>query len=124
MNYKSYKELDVWLVARELAKEVYRITTTFPKEEMYGIVNQMRRSAVSISSNIAEGFGRNSKTDSIRFFIIARGSLFELETQLYISLDLNFISKEIFDTIILKLDHDRKLLSRLIRYFKNSENLK
>ena len=72
---KSYIELDVWVEARELVSSTYRIIKGFPKEEMYGIINQMRRCSVSIPSNIAEGCGRQAPKDIIRFLYISRGSL-------------------------------------------------
>ena len=90
-EYKTYKELDVWLKSRSLVKDVYLITQSFPKEELYGLVSQMRRCAVSIPSNIAEGYGRQYKKETIQFFHIARGSLYELETQLFIAFDLNYL---------------------------------
>jgi four helix bundle protein len=90
-NYKKYTELNVWLEARKLTTSIYSITKKFPKEEQYGLSNQMRRCAVSIPSNIAEGCGRNHKKDSLQFFYISRGFTYELETQLYLSADLRFI---------------------------------
>jgi four helix bundle protein len=78
----SYTDLDVWKASRELAGWVYALTKEFPKEELFGIVNQIRRCAVSIPSYITEGCGRNTAKDSLQFFFIARGSLYELETQL------------------------------------------
>lgn len=82
MAYKTYKELDVWLKARAFVKDIYLITKEFPKDELYSLVAQMRRCAISIPSNVAEGYGRQYKKESIQFFHIARGSLYELETQL------------------------------------------
>jgi four helix bundle protein len=87
-NMKQYTELDGWINSRELASLVYELTKSFPKEEMFGLTSQIRHSAVSVSSNIAEGCGRNSSRDTIQFLFISRGSLYELETQLYISYDL------------------------------------
>lgn len=81
---KSYKDLDVWQAARILANQVYSITRDFPRDEQFGLTSQMRRCSVSIPSNIAEGCGRNHPKNSIQFFFIARGSIYELETQLYI----------------------------------------
>jgi 23S rRNA-intervening sequence protein len=81
-NYKRYTDLEVWNEARALTTFVYSETKTFPKDELFGLTNQMRRCAVSIPSNMAEGCGRNHTKDSLQFFHIARGSLYELETQL------------------------------------------
>jgi four helix bundle protein len=88
---KRYKDLNVWQEARKLSKDIYSLTSEFPKEEQFGLINQMRRCAISVPSNIAEGCGRNYPKDSIQFFHISRGSLYELETQLYLSFDLNYI---------------------------------
>jgi four helix bundle protein len=87
-EYKKYIELNVWIYARKLVNIVYALTKLFPKEEQFGLTNQMRRCAVSIPSNIAEGCGHNHKKDGLQFFYISRGSLYELETQLYLSNDL------------------------------------
>ena len=85
MGIKSYRDLFVWQKAMELVTAVYAIPKVFPKEEQYGLTAQIRRSAVSVPSNIAEGYGRNSTLDYTRFLQIARGSLYELQTQLEIA---------------------------------------
>lgn len=121
-EYKTYKDLDAWIKARKLVKEIYLIG--FPKEEMYGLASQMRRSAVSIPSNIAEGYGRQYKKETIQFLHIARGSLYELETQIYIAFDLNYIKEEQLNLIITSIEENRKLLSGLIKYFENNMILK
>jgi four helix bundle protein len=87
----THKDLDVWKAAMELAKLVYLITSKFPKEELYGLTQQIRRSAVSIPSNIAEGAARNSRKEFIQFLHISLGSLAELETQLLLSEKLGFL---------------------------------
>jgi len=115
---KSYIELDVWKEARKLVSEVYNVTKDFPSEELYGIVSQMRRCAVSVPSNIAEGCGRRTATDSMRFLFIARGSLFELETQLYLSLDQNYIDKIKLEALLVQIETCKKLLSGFINYYK------
>ena len=79
---RDYTDLEVWQKTRALANLLYSIAKEFPREELFGLVNQMRRSAVFIASNIAEGCGRNHTKDSLQFFYIARGSLYELKTQL------------------------------------------
>jgi four helix bundle protein len=117
-NIKSYTELDVWKKARELVKEIYLTTANYPQEEVFGLTNQMRRCAVSVPSNIAEGCGRNHTKDSIQFFFIARGSLYELETQIHLSSDLNFINKEELEKLLSQLLHSRKLLNGFIRYYQ------
>ena len=88
---KNYKELKVWQKSYELCLKIYRITTTFPKEERYGLTSQIRRSVVSIPSNIAEGYGRKSNADYIRMLYISYGSVCELETQILLAGDLDFI---------------------------------
>lgn len=96
MYIKSYKELIVWQKSILLAKEVYLLTENFPKSEIYGITSQIRRSAISIPSNIAEGSGRKSTKEYAQFFSIAYGSALELETQLIISKDLNLSEPSTF----------------------------
>ncbi|MDZ4808075.1 MAG: four helix bundle protein [Bacteroidota bacterium] len=123
-EYKTYKDLDVWLRSRALVKDIYLSTQNFPKDELYGLVSQMRRCAVSIPSNIAEGYGRQYKKETIQFFHIARGSLYELETQLFIALDLNYLAESKQKVLILQIEECRKLLGGLIKYFENNSNLK
>ena len=88
---RKHHELKAWQDAMELVKEIYRVTRDFPKEEIYGLVSQMRRAAISIPSNIGEGAARGGDREFIQFLIIARGSLSELETQLLISNDLGYM---------------------------------
>ena len=89
----NYLELNVWKKARVLVKKVYELTAEFPTDERFGLISQLRRCSVSIPSNIAEGSGRGSNKDFARFLSISMGSAFELETQLWLSLDLEFGSK-------------------------------
>ncbi len=103
-EYKKYTELDVWKNARELVKVIYDLTKKFPKDEMFGLINQMRRCSVSVPSNIAEGCGRQHSKDSIQFFYIARGSLYELETQLYLSIDQNYINSDDLNLCLRKVE--------------------
>lgn len=91
---KNFKELKVWQKAYQLCLEIYRVTRKFPKEEIYGLTSQVRRSAVSIPSNIAEGYGRKTTREYIQSLYIAYGSNCELETQILSSGDLGFIGKE------------------------------
>jgi four helix bundle protein len=86
----THKELEVWRQAIELAKVVYRLTANFPASELYGLVSQMRRSAVSVASNIAEGAARHTDKEFMQFLYIALGSLAELDTQYILAKDLNF----------------------------------
>jgi four helix bundle protein len=114
-----YTELEVWKEARVLVNEVYIISKEFPKEEIYGLTNQMRRCAISIPSNIAEGCGRQHYKDSLRFFFIARGSLYELETQIYLATDQTYINKEISMKLMVQIEKCRKLISGFINYYKD-----
>lgn len=88
---KSYRDLIVWQKAIILVTEVYTLTKTFPDDEKFGLTSQIRRSVISIPSNIAEGYGRNYTKDYIRFLQIARGSLFECQTQIEIACKLNYL---------------------------------
>lgn len=91
---KTHKQLDVWIQAMALVKMVYVITSTFPREEMFGLTSQIRRAAVSIPSNIVEGAGRSGSKEFAHFLDIARGSLAELDTQLEIAQLLNYLSPD------------------------------
>ena len=115
---KSYTELEVWIEARNLANEIYLISKKFPKEELYGITSQLRRSAISIPSNIAEGCGRQTSKETIHFLYISRGSLYELETQLIISEDLEYVTNKVLESTLLKIDTCKKLLNGFINYYK------
>src|SRR5690349_1916088 len=116
---KSYIELEVWQQSRKLVNAVYDLTKDFPKEELYGLTHQLRRCAVSIPSNIAEGCGRQHSKDSIQFFYIARGSLYELETQLYLSFDQKFILESQLSENLEAITSCKKLLNGFINYYKN-----
>lgn len=113
---KTHKDLDVWKNAIELVTLIYKITGTFPKYEIYGLTSQIRRSAVSIPSNIAEGAGRHYKKEFIQFLYVARGSISELETQIIISLNLKYLAIETHDNIMEKTTLIRKQLIGLINY--------
>jgi len=97
---QSYKDLIVWQKALDLVEIIYQVTKTFPKEELYGLTNQLRRAGVSIPSNIAEGHARSSTQEFHRFLSIARGSLGEVETQLIIAQRLGYLSKSQLDPIL------------------------
>src|SRR5260221_7116825 len=95
----NYKELKIWQKSVDLAVRVYQITKDFPKEELYGITSQIRRSAVSIASNIAEGARRNSKKDFNNFLGKSNGSICELETQLIIAHHVNFVGQQVLESV-------------------------
>lgn len=111
MGYQKYTELDVWKQAKDLASFIYELTSGFPKAEQFGLVSQMRRCVVSVPSNIAEGCGRQHLKETIQFLNIARGSLYELETQTFISKDLNFINDEQLEDAILRIEALGKLIN-------------
>lgn len=112
---KSHKELVVWRRAMDLVEEVYRVTEKMPSAEMYGLTSQMRRSAVSVPSNIAEGAARNSSKELLMFLNIAMGSLAELETQLILAERLNFLTEIPLETVT----EIRKMLVGLVKSIKN-----
>ena len=116
---KNYTDLDVWKEARNLSKEIYLSSSDFPKDERFGLTSQIRRAVVSIPSNIAEGCGRNHPKDSIQFFFIARGSIYEVETQLYLAFDLEYISDIDLEPLLIKLELTRKLLNGFIKYYQS-----
>ena len=111
----NFRELKVWQKSMELSVAVYRATESLPDREKYGLTSQMRRSAVSIASNIAEGAGRGSNPDFRRFLDIAKGSAFELETQLLISKKLSFINKETANKLQHEIVEIQKMISGLHR---------
>ena len=119
LNMKTHKDLDAWKNSIILVTDIYKITQKFPKDEIYGITSQIRRSAVSIPSNIAEGAGRNHDKEFIQFLYISLGSLSELETQLIISCNLKFINETDYNPISLIIGVIRGQISSLIRYLKN-----
>src|SRR3954469_22939032 len=90
----SYKNLNVWILSMKTVKEIFNITKSYPKSELYGLTSQSNRAAVSIPSNIAEGLGRNHKKDTLQFLHISRGSAYELETLLSVALMVNLIDEE------------------------------
>lgn len=99
MSTSSYHDLRVWQHAIELALSIYRVTGTFPKHEIYGLSQQMRRASVSIASNIAEGKGRHTDKEFRQFLFTARGSLLELETQVLIARELQYVQPDQFDKL-------------------------
>ena len=116
---RSHKDLQVWQEAMVLVTEIYRLSENFPESEKFGLTSQIRRSAISIPSNIAEGFARKGNKELIQFLYISIGSLSELETQYEIAKNLNYIkeAKEITDKIIFI----RIMLSNLIKSIKNKQ---
>ena len=105
----NYKKLNVWVSSISLVKNIYKLTRKFPKDEMFVLTQQLRRAAISIPSNIAEGAGRNSNAQFKNFLQISIGSCYEAETQLIISKELEYISEEELDTISKELDSIMKM---------------
>ena len=114
----NFKELLVWKKSIELVTEIYEITSVFPSEEKFGLVSQIRRAAVSIPSNIAEGNARRSSADYIQFLKIARGSGAEVETQIIISKNLGFMNDVKCEELTLKITEIMKMINGLINYLK------
>jgi four helix bundle protein len=112
MRAMNYKELDVWQHAINLALAVYAATSKLPREERYGLASQMRRAAGSIASNIAEGEGRSSPRDRLRFLGQARGSLYELETQIIMCSRLDYFNS---DSLMPKLEREAQLINGYVR---------
>ena len=117
---KSFTDLHVWQKGHQLVLTIYKITLNFPKAESYGLVDQMRRCVVSITSNISEGFSRSSRKEKIQFYYMALGSLTELQNQLLISRDLGYINKVKFNQIAEQTVVVHKLLNGLIKSIRNN----
>jgi carbamoyl-phosphate synthase large subunit len=122
MVIQSYRDLKVWQAACVLAKEVYVMTADFPKEEIYGLTAQMRRAAVSIPSNLAEGHSRRGARDFASFISIAIGSAAELHTQVLISQDLGFCDEESCRPVLNRLEEVQRMLHGLRSSIKTTES--
>ncbi len=118
----GYRELKVWQLGVDVAMEVYRVTEKFPQRELYGLVSQLRRASVSISSNIAEGHARTHTKDLMRFLEIARGSVAEVETQVIIAERLKYVSIEDYKKILSMLEEESRMLAGLRRSLRTSFN--
>jgi len=118
MSENNYKNLDVWKESRKLVSIVYLLTKEFPVDEKFGLTSQIKRASISIPSNIAEGLGRNSKKETRQFCFIAKGSLYEVETQLYLALDLGFIQEKQIEEVLTQLTTVRKLIIGFIKYLE------
>jgi four helix bundle protein len=114
-SIRSYKDLKVWQVAMSLAESCYRVTAELPRDEIYGMTTQMRRSATAIPANIAEGYGRESTGAFIQFLRVAQGSLKELETHVMLAERVELISSEISVHLLGECDRVSKMLRNLIR---------
>jgi four helix bundle protein len=114
-DLKSFQDLTVWQESRKLFFIIYKLTKQFPKEEVFSSVSQMRRSSMSISSNIAEGFGRSSIADKLHFYIMARGSLTELQNQIILTGDVGLITAENIKIALEQAEITHKLVVGLIK---------
>ena len=115
----GYKDLIVWQRSMELVVAVYQLTDDFPRQEIYGLISQMRRAAVSIPSNIAEGFGRQGYKEKIQFYYLAQGSLIELKNQLLAAKDIGYIEKDDFNRIAEQANKTHQLLQGIIKSSKS-----
>ncbi len=118
-NQKSYRRLIVWQKADELAFQVYLVTKKFPREEMFGLISQMRRAAFSVPANIVEGYARSSRKGKVQFYNIARGSLTELEYYLDFSLRLKYLTEEEHIKLTNLRNEVGRLLNGFIKFAKN-----
>jgi four helix bundle protein len=115
MKITNFRELDVWKLGKDIVLDIYRTTALFPKEEAYGLVSQMRRASVSIPSNVAEGFNWFHNKEYRQLLYVALGSCAELETQVEITTDLQYLERKDRDRLIEKLDHETRMLRNLIK---------
>jgi len=115
---KTHRDLNLWKESIHFVTDIYTITKTFPKTEIFGIVNQLRRASVSVPSNISEGAARQSQKEFIQFLYIALGSLAEIESQLVISKNLEYLNKKQYEELIEKLNKIQRMLFGLIKKIK------
>lgn len=113
-NITSFTDLQTWKIGHEVVLAIYKIVKTFPKAELYGLSNQMRRAAISITSNVAEGFGRKNYKEKTQFYYLSHGSLVELQNQLIISRDVGYIDSNAYQEIYQLTMKTQKLLNGLI----------
>jgi len=117
---RRFQDLDAWNKAFQLGLTIYDVTRHFPDEERFGLTSQLRRGAVSVASNIAEGFGRGSRQDYERFVRIARGALYELETQLLFARELKYMTGSTHENVQLLLEESGRLIGGLLRSLQRS----
>ena len=115
MKSQSYRDLIAWQKALALVTEVYRLTESFPSHELYGLTSQIRRAAVSVVSNIAEGQARNSRREFLQFLSHAKGSLVEVETQLFVARNLNYVREQRIAAVLKQTDEVARLVSGLMK---------
>ena len=120
---RDFRELKVWCKAHELTLDVYRISLQFPRQEIYGLISQARRAAVSIEANIAEGAGKESRSDFARFLQIALGSASEVECHLLIARDLGYLPVKEHAAVSAKVVEVKKMLTGFLRYLHGNDKL-
>ncbi|MBO7532371.1 MAG: four helix bundle protein [Victivallales bacterium] len=120
MDVRSYRDLLVWQKAMQMAEMVYLLVKLLPREELFALSNQMRRAAISIPSNIAEGQARNSTKEFLQFLSVAKGSKAELETQLLLCVAINYLSQNDISPIMMLLDEIGKMINALINKLKTN----
>ncbi len=121
--FKSFEEITSWQKSRLFNKRIYEITENIGFKRDFDLVRQIRRASISISSNIAEGFERNTDKEFIYFLYVSKASAGEVRSQLYLALDLNYISKIEFDELYLNVSDISKLISGFIKYLENSQKV-
>ena len=117
----NYKKLEVWALAMEIVKEIYKLTKCYPIDERYGLISQTNRAAVSIPTNIAEGMGRNYTKDTVQFLHVSRGSAYELETLLNVAMMINIIDDQTYKKINNKLESSIRLINGFIKYLEQKK---
>lgn len=118
MDYRAHRKLDIWKKSIEFVRDIYQATEKFPKSEIYGLTSQMRRAAISIPSNLAEGAARKGNKEFKLFLSIAQGSISELDTQIELALILGYVNEALFEDLIGKLSTISKMLFGLFRSLK------
>lgn len=122
IKIKSFTDLFAWQEGHKLVLMIYKTTNNFPKEEIFGLIPQIRRAAVSITSNIAEGFSRQSYKEKVQFYSIAQGSLTEVQSQLFIAKDIGYLKRDVFEEMFIQSTKLHKILNGLIKSSKSHDS--
>ncbi|MDE1967229.1 MAG: four helix bundle protein, partial [Patescibacteria group bacterium] len=115
---KTFKDLEAWKAGHKLVLMIYRVTKAFPRVELFGLINQLRRAAVSVTSNVAEGFSRRSDKEKTQFFSMACGSITEIQNQLEVSKDVGYIERKDYTAINEQSESVHRLIRGMLRYIK------
>lgn len=119
---KHFRDLIVWQKAHEITLAIYKITELFPRKEQFSLIDQMRRASISVGSNIAEGFSRLSIPDKIHFFAMAKGSLTELENQIYVARDVSYLNSDSVNELVKMVVDEGRLLTAIMKTTRNMSN--